>query len=43
MNKQIISGGISGGITNPASDEAEAHAVLYYQEIKKQQTDIIKI
>lgn len=38
-----ISGGISGAITNPDSDEAINHAELYYEEIRKMSTDVRKI
>lgn len=43
ISKFIISGGISGAITNPDSDEASDHAELYYKEIRKMNTDVIKI
>ncbi len=34
---------IYGAITSINSNEAEAHAELYYEEIRKMSTDIIKI
>lgn len=39
----IISGGISGAITDPYSDAAEKHAELYYNEIRSFTTDIERI
>lgn len=41
--QESISGGISGAITDPYSEEAEAHAELYYEEIRHFRTDINKI
>lgn len=43
FNDLLISGGVSGAITDPFSDEAIAHAELYYEEIRKSKTDIVKI
>lgn len=43
MAEWQISGGISGAITDPYSSEATAHAELYYEEIRKQHTDVLKI
>lgn len=33
MDDLLISGGISGAITDPFSDEAIAHAEMYYETI----------
>ena len=44
MDKNIlISGGISGAITDPYSEEAERHANLYYEEIRKNHADVFRI
>lgn len=44
MNPEILTtGGISGAITNPYSDEALDHALLYYEEIRNFSTDVLKI
>lgn len=44
MNKkEMIFGGIAGGITDPDSPEAEKHAKMYYEEIRKMTTDVDKI
>lgn len=39
----IISGGISGAVSDPLSPEAQEHAILYYEEIRHRTDDIIKI
>ena len=39
----IISGGISGAITDPQSERAKAHAELYYEEIRHNTTDVERI
>lgn len=39
----MISGGISGAITDIYSDEALRHAELYYEEIRHMTTDVEKI
>lgn len=39
----IISGGISGAITDPYSDAAEKHAKIYYDEIRHFTTDVERI
>ena len=39
----IISGGISGAITDPYSNAAEKHAELYYNEIRSFTTDVERI
>ena len=43
MNCYIISGGISGAITDPYSFEAQTHAQMYYEEIRHRTDDIEKI
>lgn len=43
MNESIISGGISGAISDPLSPEAQEHATKYYEEIRHRTDDIIKI
>lgn len=43
MQEEIVSGGISGAITDEFSDEAERHAKLYYAEIRKRKDDVDKI
>lgn len=43
MEDVFISGGISGAITDPFSDEAVNHAKMYYETIRKSKTDIEKI
>lgn len=40
---EFISGGISGAITDPYSDKAEAHAKRFYEFIRKTNSDIEKI
>lgn len=42
-NRHKISGAISGAITDINSDRANQHAELYYEEIRKQKTDVDKI
>lgn len=42
-NRFLITGGTSGGITNPVSAEAVRHARLYYEEIRSFSTDVEKI
>lgn len=42
-NDVSISGAISGGISDPGSKQATAHAKLYYEEIRKNHSDIEKI
>lgn len=39
----LISGGISGAITDPYSDEADIHAKMYYEEIRHNHADVKKI
>ena len=39
----LVSGGISGAITDPFSKRAVAHAKLYYEEIRKNHSDVKKI
>ena len=39
----MISGGISGAISNPMSPEAQLHAYKYYEEIRHRKDDIYKI
>lgn len=48
MNKsentdKIISGGISGAISNPLSPAALDHAEMYYEEVRHRTDDIMKI
>lgn len=43
LKKELITGGVSGAITDPNSDEALEHAELYYKEIRKMSTDIQRI
>lgn len=43
MNENIISGGISGAISDPLSPEAQEHAIKYYEEIRHRTDDIMKI
>lgn len=44
MSKECnISGGISGAISDPWSEEANKHAKVYYEEIRKRHDDIAKI
>ena len=43
MNGKLISGGISGAISDPLSPEAQEHASMYYEEIRHRTDDIIKI
>lgn len=43
MDKDIISGGISGAISDPLSPEAQEHAIKYYEEIRHRTDDIMKI
>ena len=38
-----ISGGISGAISDPNSDEAQMHAIKYYEEIRHRTDDVKKI
>lgn len=40
---ELISGGISGAITNPLSPEAQEHAIKYYESIRHRTDDIHKI
>ena len=39
----FITGGISGAITDPYSDDAIRHAEMYYEEIRKNHSDVTKI
>ena len=39
----FITGGISGAITDPYSDDAIRHAEMYYEEIRKNHSDVAKI
>lgn len=39
----FISGGISGAITDPRSEDADKHAEMYYKEIRTFSTDISRI
>ena len=41
--EDFISGAITGGITDPQSARAMKHAVLYYEEIRKNHSDVEKI
>ena len=43
MESDFNSGGISGAIIDVYSKEALKHAELYYEEIRKMNTDVIKI
>lgn len=43
MDNTIISGRISGGITDPNSKDAELHAKMYYEEIRHMTTDVKRI
>lgn len=43
MSEDIISGGISGAISDPLSIEAQEHAIRYYEEIRHRTDDIMKI
>lgn len=43
MENNFTSGGISGAISDPWSEEAGKHANLYYDEIRKRHDDIVKI
>lgn len=43
LNENIISGGISGAISDPLSPEALEHAIIYYEEIRHRTDDIMKI
>ncbi|MBP5295929.1 MAG: hypothetical protein J6Y94_01205 [Bacteriovoracaceae bacterium] len=40
MDNKYVSGGISGAITSPFSDEAQKHAEMYYEEIRHFTTDV---
>lgn len=40
---EIISGGISGAITDPYSREAVTHAEMYYEEIRHNHSDVLRI
>lgn len=40
---QVVSGAIAGAITDPYCKKAQKHAEMYYQEIRKANTDIEKI
>ncbi len=39
----FVSGGISGGISDPFSEKADAHAKLFYEEIRKNHSDVMRI
>lgn len=39
----FISGGISGAITDPLSNDAIKHAEMYYEEIRKNHADVSRI
>ena len=41
--RNLISGGIFGAITDPFSDEADAHAKLFYEEIRHNHSDVKRI
>lgn len=43
MSENIISGGISGAISDPLSPEAQEHAIKYYESIRHRTDDILKI
>lgn len=43
IDKTFISGGISGAITDPFSDKADNHAKLFYEEIRKNHSDVMRI
>ena len=38
-----ITGGITGGITDPSSLKALSHAELYYEEVRKNHSDVQRI
>ena len=40
MKTHIISGGISGAITDPNSDPAQKHANMYYETIRRPSDDV---
>lgn len=42
-DESVIAGGISGAITDPNSEAAQAHAKMYYEEIRHMNTDVKKI
>lgn len=42
-NRIVVTGGISGAITNPNSEQAIRHAEMYYGEIRKFTTDVQRI
>ena len=39
----ITAGGITGGITDPSSLKALSHAELYYEEVRKNHSDVQRI
>jgi len=39
----MVSGGISGAITDPFSERADAHAKLFYEEIRNNHSDVKRI
>lgn len=41
--EKLISGGISGAITDPFSDEALSHARKYYEFIRRNHSDVARI
>jgi len=41
--ERLVSGGISGAITNPLSKEALAHADRYYEFIRHNRSDVARI
>ena len=43
MDYYLISGGVSGAITDIYSEEADNHAQMYYREIRSYSTDVEKI
>ncbi len=43
MNDNIVSGGISGAITDPNSIQAYDHAEMFYETIRHIKSDVVKI
>lgn len=40
---EIISGGISGAITDPFSEQADVHAKIFYEEMRHNHSDVARI
>ena len=40
---EFMAGGISGAITDPSSERAEKHARMFYEEMRKNHSDVAKI